>query len=207
MSKDNKMKNEGMEQEVPQEISPETQKDITAYTTGLSRMLHGPDTQPNVMSMLESGEPEQVIPQVALTVNAQMEEAVRQKGKPPTLEVLLNASAFLVGDLIEMGNAAGIFQIESEEQVQPILQGTLQMYIEKGLADGTIDPVELQTAIEPLMSDEHKELGLRGGEMSGIPATANEQTALNAHGAKERRAGMQAGALQMQRQQQPQGGK
>lgn len=172
-----------------QAMDPQTEQEINAYINGLSRMLHGKETQSSVMEMLKSGSPEQTIPKTALTVNSQMEAGATDAGKAPSLDVLLNAGIFLVNDLIEMGNAAGVFEVTTEDQVAPILQGTLQTYIEDGLAKGTIDPVELQQKVEPLMDDEHRALGNKAAQMTGIPQEADQSTAMQAYGAQQKRAG------------------
>lgn len=183
-------------QEQAQDIDPKIQKEIEGYISGLSKMLHSKQSSKQVVDMLGSAPPEKSIPETALMVNAQMEEATSAKGKKPSLDVLLAAGIFLTNDLIEIGNAAGVFQIEGEQQVQPLLKGTLQAYIEKGLADGTMDPVELQEKVGPLMSEEHQAAGLQGAEMSGIPTAANEMTAMEQYANKREQKGMLKGQQQ-----------
>ena len=168
-----------------QQLDPKMEREVQAYVMGLSKMLHGKKTQPQVVQMLKSGgPPEQLVPQVALLVNDQMESAVKQKGQKPSLEVLLGAAEFLVGDLVEMGNALGVFQVETEEQVAPILQNTMQTYIEKGLKDGSIDPVELQQKVEPLMPEDMRQKALGIAEAEGLPAEPNQMTAMEAYAQK-----------------------
>lgn len=175
------------------EVSPEAQREAEMYCAALSHLMHSKETSGNVLEMLKSGDPQEVVPQAALTINNQMEEATRKKGKPPSLDTLGAAATFIVGDLLEIGNAAGIFQIESKEEVAPILRKTMQSYIEKGIHDGTIDPIELQKKVEPMMDDEHRALGLKAASMSGIPLEPNQNTAMQAYGAQQKRAGMLKG--------------
>ena len=199
MKKDN-IGQEARKQKIQEEVvtegapvsDPKIEKETQAYLTGLSKMLHGRDTSGQVIEILKSAPPDQSIPQAALTVNSQMEGAVREAGQEPSLEVLLNAGIFLVNDLVEMGNAAGIFQLEGEA-IGPILQSTLKQYIEKGLAEGTIDPVELQEKVGPLMDEEHTALGTEAAALSGIPQEPNEGTAMQAYGAKMQKKGMMQG--------------
>lgn len=181
-------------------VDPKEQQQIEAYLTGLSKMLHGKETSGDVLAMLQSGEPGDTIPQAALSVNSQMEAATSKGGSKPSLNILLNAAAFLVSDLIEIGNAADIFLIESEEEIAPILRSTLQAYIEKGLADGTIDPVELQQVVEPLMDEEHKALGSEAALRSGLPQEPNQGTAMHQYGEQQKRAGEQEGMKKVQQQ-------
>lgn len=182
-----------VQEEGVETVNPQEQKELDAYITGLSKLMHSKDTSVNVMEMLKSGEPEQTIPQVAIAINEQMEQAARGGGKPPSLDVLLNGGVFIVNDLIEMGNAGGVFQVDTEEQIAPILQSTIQTYIEQGLAKGTIDPVELQEKVGPLMNEEHTALGMEAAGRSGIPLEANQDTAMQAYGAQQHKAGMLKG--------------
>lgn len=168
----------------------EMSKADQAYISGLMKLLHSKETAPSVEEMLQSGPPEKTIPAVALQVNAQMEEAVEKK---PSLETALTAGVYLVSDLVEIGNTAGFFQIESEEQVRPILQDVMQQYIERGLKDGSIDPVELQEKVEPLMTEDQRATGMQAAEMTGIPKAPTQQTAMNAYGSQMERKGMMKG--------------
>lgn len=177
-------------QEEPQ-LDPKSKKEIEAYILGLSKMLHSKETSGKVVEMLRSGPPEKMIPHTALLINQQMEDTVRAKGKNPTLETLLAAGQFMVGDLIEIGNAAGIFQLETEEQIAPIVKETFQKYIEAGLKNHTIDPIELQQKVEPLMPEEHRQLGLEAAKRTGIPEKPDESTAMEMYAMQR----MQKGAL------------
>lgn len=193
-----------MEQEAPigQEVQqdskapadPKLEKESQAYITGLMKILHSKETSPKIMEILKSAPPEQAVPQVALMVNQQMEDAARAKGKPPSLEVLLGAGIYLTQDLLEMGNAAGIFQIEGEEAAGEIIKSTLQTYIEKGLKDKTIDPVELQEKVQPLLDEAGMGQGMEAASANGIPEKPDQMTAMEQYASKrEQKAGMMRG--------------
>ena len=158
-----------------------------AYIGGLMKMLHSKETAPLVEEMLAAGPPDKSIPTIANQVNAQMEAAV---GKKPSLETALMGGVYLVQDLAEIGTTAGYFEPLAEEQMKPILQQTMQIYIEAGLKDGSIDPVELQEKIEPLMDDDQRATGMQAAEMTGVSPKATEQTAMAAYGRQKERQGM-----------------
>jgi len=160
-----------------------------AYIGGLMKMLHSKETAPLVEEMLQAGEPGDTIPRIANQINDQMEQAVKKK---PALETALAAGIYLVQDLIEIGRAAGYFDV-TEDQMQPIFRDTMQIYIEAGLNDGSIDPIELQEKVEPLMDEQQKATGLQAAELTGVPKQATEQTAMAAYGAKRERQGMMRG--------------
>lgn len=192
------MANEQVLQDAPEEqkIDPKIQREAEAYILGLSKMLHSKNTSPKVQEMLKAGDPQETIPEVAMLVNDQMEQAATKGGKKPSLDTLVAASQFLVGDLIEIGNASGAFKLESEDEVAMVLQNTMQKYIEKGLADGSLDPIELQKKTEPLMSEEHRNAGLRGAEASGVPTEPSQMTAMEAYAKQKMGKGQPKGMLQ-----------
>lgn len=175
-----------MSTDTPKELSQQDQ----AYISGIMKLMHSKKTAPMVEEMLQAGPPEDVIPKIAMMLNDQMEKAVGQK---PSLETLLAAFIALVQDLIELGNVGGFWKIDSEEQIGLILKTTLQTYIEKGLKDGTIDPVELQEKAGALMSEEQKQQGMSAGSQYGVPTEANQNTAMASYGSKMERQGMMKG--------------
>lgn len=179
--------------ETAQKVDPATQKQMQSYIMGLSHLVHGKETRTQVMNVLSSGDPQDTVPQAALMVNDQMQQAVTSKGKPPSFDVLTGAAQFLVGDLIELGNSAGYFKVDTPEQVAPILKSTMQQYIERGLKDGSIDPIELQKKVEPMMNEEHRQLGLEAASRSGIPQTPDQTTAMEVYARQRMQKGMLKG--------------
>jgi hypothetical protein len=165
-----------------------------AYIDALVKLMHSKQTAPKVEDMLESGPPERSIPETALMINNMMEQEARKGGKPPTLEVLFQAGIVVVSDLIEIGNAKGIFNIQEEGDVALLLQNTMQKYVEKGLAEGTIDPIELQQKAEAMMTPEDREAGREMAQSAGLPVEPNEHTAMEVYATKKMRgAGMLKG--------------
>lgn len=196
------------------EISKEDQREIDFYNTGLAKILHSKETRRDVFEMLKSAPPEQSVPHTALQVNQILEEKTREKGKPPSLTVLINACAYLVSDLLEIGTAGGAFEIESEEQVQSILQDTIQKYIEDGVKKGTLDPVEVQAAAEQYMPEEDRMRAIEYGQQAGIPMEAGQQAAMESYAMNRERSAVSKAEQKFKMQQEksalaqnaPQGG-
>jgi len=173
---------EGIEE---RDLNPKEQ----AYISGLMKMLHSPQTSGQVVSILKSAPPERSIPEATLLVNEQMEKAIQQKGQKVPLETKLVGGAYLVQDLIEIGNAAQAYEQEIPEDAVPmLLEVAMEGYIKKGLDDGTIDPVELQQKIEPLMRKGQRENGLLMGEMTDVPPEPNQRTAMEKYATDRERA-------------------
>jgi len=173
-------------QAVPQEqpkVSPEVERKVNAYISALSKLMHGKETKNHVYKMLQSGEPMVTIPRSAIEINRQAEEAFKRGGATPDLDTLFAGSQFLILDLIEIGNAGGFFQLDPQDPnvLGPLVQSTVQPYVEEGLKNGTIDPVELQNKIEPMLTDEQRAQGGLMAQEQGMSMEANQGTAMETY--------------------------
>jgi hypothetical protein len=180
-----------VEEQAVQQKEPEwkpSQQD-TAYANVLLKMVHSKKTRGKIKDMLGSTHPSISVPKAALAINDMAEKRTREKGKPPSLETLLYANTLLINDLIEVGNLAEVWEqpVESEEEVGGILQKAMQQYIEKGLKDGTIDPVELQAKTEPLMDEEHRAAANQWGQKAGVPTEPGEVAAMEQYASQRAR--------------------
>lgn len=166
-------------------------KQQEAYVGALVRVLHDKQTSPMVQEMLKAGPPEQTIPRITMEVNDMMQQTIARKGgQSADLETTFLGGAYVVSDLIEIGNAGGFFEVSDEDQVKEILQTTIQTYVERGLKDGSIDPVELQAITEPLLQDSDREEGIAYAKKEGLSMQADENVAMEAFGQKKYREGM-----------------
>lgn len=147
---------------------PKLNKEVDAYSSGLINLVYSRETNGQIYEILKSAPPETSIPQAALLVNDVMEKKLTERGKKPSLDVLLNAGILLIKELIDVGLAGGFFELEKDD-VMPIIQETMQQYIEKGLKDGSIDPIELQQATEKIMPEDMKQEALQAGAQAGVP--------------------------------------
>jgi hypothetical protein len=166
-------------------------KQQEVYIGALMRVLHDKQTTPMVQEMLKAGPPEKTIPRITMEVNDMMQQTIARKGgQPADLETIFLGGVYVVSDLIEIGNAGGFFKVNDEGQVKEILQTTIQTYVERGLKDGSIDPVELQAITEPLMEDSDKEEGIAYAKKEGLSMQADQDVAMEAFGQKKYREGM-----------------
>ncbi len=163
--------------EKKKKVNKKLEQQSQAYMGALSKVMHGPDTKEMVYGMLQAGDPMKTIPQTALAINEEVEGAFKKKGGKPSLDILGQAAGFLVQDLVEIGNAAGFFNLdpENEEIMTALVSNTMQPYLEKGIKDGSIDPIELQAKTEPLLTEEGRAQGLAMGAERGIDAEAGDR--------------------------------
>ena len=172
-------------------VDAATQKRIDSYTTLLMDMIHNKATSGKVLDMLKADKPERSVPSTALTINDTAMNMMQETGESVTPDILLPSSVYLVGDLIDTGNSSGIFNV-TEQQIPGIFQSTVQGYIEKGLKDGSIDPIELQASIEPMLNEQQMAQGQSTMQQSGIPSQPTQQMAMDSYAKKKN---MQQGVI------------
>ena len=149
-----------------EELSPAVQKEMEAYRTILNKILHPKDTRTEVLGMLESGDMEMAVPMAALQIDKM---AADSTGGKVSTEARLGGGVYIVSELIELGMASGYWPQPTEEEAQLVFQDTLQDYVEVGLKDGTIDPIELQQGTEGLLNPEQSQMGMQMGQEFDIP--------------------------------------
>ena len=155
----------------PQKASPEKQEQLKNIQAMITDMLYHPQTKDSVQAMLKSSPPHVAIPGATNATFQKFEDMVTQKqGKPMPLDMRLTAGVAMFSEMMELGEDMGIVPEDlPEENVGDLLRETMQQYIQKGLKTGSIDPIELQQQVEPLMSDEEKHIGMVMGQNSGTP--------------------------------------
>ena len=162
------------EQQGGAEIPQEKKNAIESAQNTILKMVYSKETMPDVLRMLKSGEPSQTIPNTANMIFKKLEQS--SDNKIPG-DIKLAAATSLVMELTEIGNEGQVFQI-SEKQMQPILQNTYRIYIENGLKDGTIDPIELQKSVNPMMKGNAKGYGEEVAQKEGMPMEPTQDMAI-----------------------------
>ena len=155
-----------------QKIPPKLQRELDVYNTSTMQLIHSQETRGPVVDMLKSAPIEQSVPSTALYINEQLESKMK-----PSTDVVLANSVTLVSDLLELSEAAGISAVPDEAGIKNIYQDTLQSYIEKGIKGKTIDPVELQKSVEPLMNKEQRAMGMQGANQGSLPGAPTNEMA------------------------------
>lgn len=176
-----------MEPQSPQAPQGETagpdekkmKKELNMMAGGISKILHGKNTKAKIYEMLKAAPAEKSIPEAAVHANMLMIEKMTQSGKKPSQEVILGGVIFATSELAEIGNAGGFFEKNLDEaSIKPVLQNTLQKMLVDGVKKDLIDPVEFQEKIEPMLSDQQRQMGLQAGQRAGIPAQAGTGQAM-----------------------------
>ena len=202
-------------------IDPEDKKKqdkIDSYVVALMNELHGSETRDYVLDILKNGKDPYIgIPEAAMAVNDAAVAKFEQNGVKVDLNTQFNASQFLINDLMEIGSRFGFFEV-TQDDFAPLLEDSLQTYVERGLKDGTIDPVELQLTAEKFTTENQRIAGLYHGQENGVPPAPQQQqiiyqiqqnAAREATAEEKKKQAVAAGQLQQQQlmaQAQQQGG-
>ncbi len=148
---------------------------IDSYVVALMNELHGSETRDDVLDILKNGKDPYIgIPEAAMAVNDAAVAKFEQNGVEVDLNTQFNASAYLVNDLMELGSKFGFFEV-TQDDFAPLLEDSLQTYIERGLKNGTIDPIELQLTAEKFTSENQRIAGLYYGQKNGVPPALQQQ--------------------------------
>ena len=150
-------------------------KKAKGYETVLKKLIHGEKTRDEVITMIKSNpDPYIVAPQVAVTVNDMGLNTMKQGGVEVERSVQMVASQFLIDDILLLGQGAAGWEV-TDELTQAVVEDTYQVYVERGLKDKSIDPIQLQLEAQEVMSEEQLAAGLVMGEAKGTPQQPSEE--------------------------------
>lgn len=154
------------------ELGPAQEAQIEAYKDNATKIVFSEDSQAAVLQQLQSGgNPADSISNTAFVLHKRLEGSMAEQGEKMTEVTLALGAAHLVSELVVLAEAAGLYTIPNEDRLEAY-KLSVSKYFEAGLKDGSIDPVELQKSIEPLMSREQREYGMQQMESQQISKTA-----------------------------------
>jgi len=153
------------------EISPAQQMQIDAYSDNATLVVFSAESQDAILQSLQTGQnPMDAVAKTANIINKRLQESLSKEGEQMTEITLCLGAAHLVSELIVLAEAAKLFTLTPEQRLEAFRQ-TLMQYFAAGLKDGSIDPVELQKTIEPLMNQDQRQAGQEFADKSGIMKT------------------------------------
>jgi len=170
----------GMMNQDETKIPEKKKKEYASYIDMLMYTIHGEKTRDGIIEMLSSDAPERSVPATALRVNKSVEDGIKKKGQKVANDTKAAGASYLVGDLVELGNTANLWdkQVNADE-MKGYLQETMSKYIHTGIKEGTIDPVELQKEVEPLLTDEQRAVGDQLSQRANLPGQATSNMAVD----------------------------
>jgi len=129
--------------------------------------------------MLKSAPAEKSIPEAAFHTVMRMATKQKEKGAKPSLEAIYAGTIFATAEMAEIGNAGGFFeQPLGKDNIQPVLQASLERMVVEGVKRKLIDPVEFQQKIEPMLNDQQRAAGTAMAERGGVPMKPGAEQAM-----------------------------
>lgn len=155
-----------------------------AYNAGIMQMIYDPKTKASIYQMLKSGEPQTTIPQVVNMLNDKMSTELEQEGHKVDLGTSFNGIIFTTMELANLGTTGGFFNL-NKDSMPPIIKSSLQQYVQTGLKNKTIDPIEVQQAAQSLMTPDEQAKGEALAVKNGYPARPGVQAAMDTYANKK----------------------
>jgi len=153
------------------EISPAQQMQIDAYSDNATLVIFSEESQDAILQSLQTGQnPMDAVAKTANIINKRLQSSLEKEGEKMTEIALVFGAAHLVSELVVLAEAAKLFTLTPQQRLEAFRQ-TIMQYFAAGLKDGSIDPVELQKTIEPLMNQEQRQAGQEFADKSGIMKT------------------------------------
>lgn len=149
----------------PQELQ------LEAYKDNATLVVFSESSQAAVLQQLQAGKtPMESIASTANLIHKQLEASLSETGEKMTEITLCLGAAHLVSELIVLADAAKLYTLNNEERLQAY-QLAVKKYFEDGLKNGTIDIVELQKTMEPLLNEKQRQFGMQEVQRQGLPKT------------------------------------
>jgi len=163
-----------------EELDPKTAQDIKNLASMQMRILHGPNSKGKVIEMLKSGDdPFAIVPHAFNSVNNMAIDMLEKSGIEVSPNAQFGASMYLISDLLQLGYAAAGWEELDETEEQNVYEDSLQIIIEKGLKDGSIDPIQLQFEAEKFLDKDQTMAGTELAKASGVPPEPSQQTIMD----------------------------
>lgn len=124
-------------QQTPQ-ASDKDKADFQQFVAQGMKLLHAPETRDGMLNRLKQGNPIQAIAEVTLTIVDKLESVAQVSDI-----VKLDGANVLMREVAELAEAAGVKSLTDEEKAQAFSLA-LEMYVMKGMKNGTMKPEELQ---------------------------------------------------------------
>jgi hypothetical protein len=153
------------------EVSREALEQMENMKSAITDMMYAPESKAQVQKMLSEGQPEVTIPGATLAIFGKFEDMMSGKNGPMPLDYKLVGGVHAFTEVMELAGHMSIVSPDmGEDEMQPLMKETMQQYIQKGLKDGSIDPIELQQEVEPLLTQEESDIGMQAGGQFGVPS-------------------------------------
>lgn len=105
-----------------QEVNPDDQDVFDLIVANASDFIHNEKNSQGILKAIQGGNAAQMIGQVAANILEQVASAAANSGRNVTAEMALGAAAEIIGEIIELGQAAGVLKDDPETLQQGAMQ-------------------------------------------------------------------------------------
>jgi len=119
-------------------------KEVNEYVSNGMKIIHSEQTRDSIVQQLKTGgNPAAALAQTTVNVLEKLDTASAQSGATIAPETVLQGSAPIMEQVMEIGEASGSFQI-SEDQIKEAAGMAVSLYIKKGMETGKITMENMQ---------------------------------------------------------------
>jgi hypothetical protein len=148
-------------------LTPEQRKNLTTYLSNGMRLIHSEQTRDMVVRRLKIGDPADAVAEQTLTIILQLERDGEKKGVPLDESLKGLVASELMGQIIEVGEAAGIFKMD-EKQIRAAAGKAVGKYFQVQLDSGKMTMEQVKAMSERFHADaDAEDAGKGGGPMAG----------------------------------------
>lgn len=161
------------------------EKMYNGYKNVYTKMLHGEDTKSQVYSILqeEGLPPAKRASEVAKMVTKQANSVAKRNNKEPSTETIVGAGIYLGGDILDIADKGGFFEVDDDTAGQ-VMEAVNKSVYQQSIKDHVLDPIKLQEVLNESMPEGMKEKGLA---QEGVPDEADETVAMEQYALQRER--------------------
>ena len=158
------------------------QMQVKKYNAVIIHLMYSEEMRADVLAMIDkSDDPFITVPTAVNQIIKEVDRIFEKQGIKISNEVRLAGASVVLADLLEIGKAKGFFEI-ADDEIEALLEDTIQMYVQRGLEDGSIDPIQLQIDTEQLMTKEQRAAGQAFAQKHGVPTSLSSQQIMEQYG-------------------------
>jgi len=147
------------------ELSQEARDEVDMMVANATKIIHSDQQRDKIIQAISQGDPIQSIASEANRVFRMLEVSEKSRGKGFNELTMAYGGIYIVSEIINMGEEAGLFEFGDEEK-EAALKEAIQMYFQDGIKEQRIDPIALQKDIEPLMQVVNPEMFEQGRQIA-----------------------------------------
>ena len=126
-----------------QQLPPEVREQFNMFVTNGLNIIHEEQVTNDILNrILKSGDPIQAIAEATVDIVTRLYDSAKKNGVEIYRDVLIHGANVLMGEIINMAEAAGMQKLSDEQKTQAFQIAT-SMFIDQSVKTGRISKEEL----------------------------------------------------------------